>query len=145
MSPFLVLAENHVSSLGSLAHIGTFQGTPLLNILSIDSAEQYSSEAFHGAAVHGCCTVQASSMAMPPAEMVQMVRTCGLNRLVQYGTFVSAHIRAAQADEDVKRALQGMRQILYTGVALNVEDERWAAENGLRLTVCPCSGDGSGC
>jgi hypothetical protein len=84
-------------------------------------------------------------MAMPPAEMVQMVRTCGLNRLVQYGTFVSAHIRAAQEDEDVKRALQGMRQILYTGVALNVEDERWAVENGLRLTVCPCSGDCSAC
>ena len=74
-------------------------------------------------------------MAMAPDELVHMVRACGLNRLVQYGTFVSAHIRAAQTDEDVKKALMGLRQILYTGVALGDEEATWAAKNDLRLTV----------
>ena len=64
-----------------------------------------------------------------------MVETCGLNRLVQYGTFISAHIRAPQKYDGVKKSLQDMRQILYTGVALNPEDEEWAVENDLKLTV----------
>ena len=64
-----------------------------------------------------------------------MIQSCGLNRLVQYATFVSVHIRAAQADPDVKHALQSLRQILYTGVALDSQDSQWAFEHHLRLTV----------
>lgn len=79
--------------------------------------------------------MQSSSMAMSSDEMVAMIRLCGLNRLVQYATFVSVHIRAAQTDPAVNRALQGLRQILYTGVALNAQDALWGFENGLRLTV----------
>lgn len=74
-------------------------------------------------------------MAMGPEELLAMTRDCGLNRLVQYAPFVSKHIRAAQQDDEVKRILQGMRQILHTGVALNPEDEKWGLENGLVLTV----------
>ncbi|KIP04376.1 hypothetical protein PHLGIDRAFT_120740, partial [Phlebiopsis gigantea 11061_1 CR5-6] len=105
------------NSLGSLAHVGSFQ-------------------CFHAAAVHGACTAQASSMAMAPAEMLHMVRACGLNALVQYGTFVAAHIRAARdGDAHVRDALHAFRQILYTGVALPDEDEQWAADEGLSMSV----------
>ena len=78
-------------------------------------------------------------MAMAPAEMLRMVHACGLNALVQYGTFVSAHIRAARGgDGAVAAALAGLRQILYTGVALPEEDQAWAEERGLPLSVrCP--------
>lgn len=74
-------------------------------------------------------------MAMGPAELLHMVRTTGLNRLVQYGTFVAAHVRAAMAEPEVADVLRGMRQVLYTGVALGCEEERWARENGVKLTA----------
>ncbi|EKM58135.1 uncharacterized protein PHACADRAFT_206972 [Phanerochaete carnosa HHB-10118-sp] len=110
------VSSNVFNSLGSLAHVGTFQ-------------------AFHGAAAHGCTTVQASSMAMGSTELLHMVRATGLNRLVQYGTFVAAHIRSAMAEQEVADVLRGMRQVLYTGVALGAEEERWAGENGVKLSA----------
>ncbi|GJE85479.1 hypothetical protein PsYK624_015580 [Phanerochaete sordida] len=107
-------SSNIFNSLGSLAHVGSFQ-------------------AFHGAAALGCTTVQASSMAMGSTELRDMVRETGLNRLVQYGTFVAAHIRAAMTDPELAGVLRGLRQVLYTGVALGREEERWAREQGVRL------------
>ena len=74
-------------------------------------------------------------MAMAPAEMLRMVHACGLNALVQYGTFVSAHIRAARDDAAVASALRAFRQILYTGVALPEEDAAWAETQGLNMSV----------
>lgn len=74
-------------------------------------------------------------MSMSSVEMLAMIRTCSLNRLVQYATFVSEHIRIARTSPSVKEALQGLRQILYTGVALDAQDSQWAFANGLRITV----------
>lgn len=45
------------------------------------------------------------------------------------------HIRNAQGNPEVLKALKSLQQILHTGVALNCEDEEWAYKNGLSLTV----------
>lgn len=74
-------------------------------------------------------------MAMPTAELVELIKTCGLNRVAMYAPFLSVHIKAAQSDPAVLSALQSCRQILHTGVSLNAEDEAWAYEHGLPITV----------
>lgn len=64
-----------------------------------------------------------------------MTRACSLNRLAVYATFLSSLIRAAKQDDTVKLALQTLRDIFHTGVALNKEDEGWAYANGLKVIV----------
>ena len=91
--------------------------------------------AFVGSIAMGSCVVQSSSMAMKVPEFVGMTRECGLNVLVLYATFLADLIRAARVDPAVKEALQGLHQILHTGVALNKEEEEWAFENKIRITV----------
>ncbi len=70
-----------------------------------------------------------------------MTRACSLNRLAVYATFLSNLIRAAKKDDTVKVALQSLRDIFHTGVALNKEDEEWAYANGLKVIVCSINSD----
>jgi hypothetical protein len=68
-------------------------------------------------------------------ELLEMISQCDLNRVVLYATFLSKHIRNAQKHGKVLKAMQGLRQILHTGVTLNREDEEWAFAHNLALTV----------
>lgn len=79
--------------------------------------------------------MQSSSMAIKIPEFVNMVRECGLTVLVLYATFLADVIRAAKEDATVKDALKSLNQIIHTGVALNKDQEEWAYENGIRITV----------
>ncbi|KAJ7704927.1 putative amp-CoA ligase [Mycena rosella] len=103
------------NTIGSLAHVGSFM-------------------AFVSAVYAGFTTVQTSSMGMPTTELVDLIKTCGLNRVAMYAPFLSVHIKAAQSDPAVLSALGSCRQILHTGVSLNAEDENWAYEHGLPIT-----------
>ncbi|KAF7336547.1 putative amp-CoA ligase [Mycena sanguinolenta] len=103
------------NTIGSLAHVGSFM-------------------AFVSAVYAGFTTVQTSSMNMPIAELLDLIKTCGLNRVALYAPFLSRYIKDAQNDPAVLSALQSCRQILHTGVSLNAEDENWAYENGLPIT-----------
>ncbi|KAJ7483260.1 putative amp-CoA ligase [Mycena latifolia] len=103
------------NTIGSLAHVGSFM-------------------AFVSAVYAGFTTVQTSSMGMPTTELVDLIKTCGLNRVAMYAPFLSVHIKAAQSDPAVLSALRSCRQLLHTGVSLNAEDEHWAYENGLPIT-----------
>ncbi|KAI0917488.1 hypothetical protein AcW1_007324 [Taiwanofungus camphoratus] len=60
-------------------------------------------------------------------------RVCG--PAFPYTPFLLMHIRNAQGNPEVLKALKSLQQILHTGVALNCEDEEWAYKNGLSLTV----------
>lgn len=64
-----------------------------------------------------------------------MVQQCGLNFLLQYAPWLAKLLAAARQRPEVLEALQNLQQIAYTGAALNLEDERWALEQGIRLTV----------
>ncbi|KAI0367704.1 acetyl-CoA synthetase-like protein [Pilatotrama ljubarskyi] len=107
-------AQIVINTIGSLANIATFH-------------------IFLGCIYAGGCLVQSSSLAITPEEFVGMTRTCSLNRLAVYSTFLSNLIRVAKQDNSVKAALQGLRDIFHTGVALNKEDDEWAHANGLKV------------
>ncbi|KAJ7136297.1 putative amp-CoA ligase [Mycena filopes] len=112
--------------------LGVFEGPDITN--TIGSLAHGSFMAFVAAVYAGFMTVQTSSMAMPTDELVELITTCGLNRLALYAPFLSVHIRAAQTDPTVLSALQSCRQILHTGVSLNAADENWAYDHGLPIT-----------
>jgi hypothetical protein len=64
-----------------------------------------------------------------------MVRQCGLNRVLQYGSWLSVLVNVARTNKEVLEAMRGLRQVVYTGVAMNPEDEAWALANGIPVTV----------
>lgn len=64
-----------------------------------------------------------------------MIDSCGLNRLALYGTSLSLHIRSAKSDPNVLKALQNLRSIAYTGVAVPKGDEEWAHKNNIPCVV----------
>ena len=65
-----------------------------------------------------------------------MVQQCGLNFLLQYAPWLAKLLAIARQRPEILDALRGLRQIAYTGAALNPADERWALDQGIPLTVC---------
>ncbi|KAG6877298.1 hypothetical protein C0992_010316 [Termitomyces sp. T32_za158] len=66
-------------------------------------------------------------------KLVDMIYHAGLNRLNQFATFLSKHLKAARLDPKLLSLLQGLDDIIYTGLPLPREDEEWAYKNGLKL------------
>ncbi|KAF8890319.1 acetyl-CoA synthetase-like protein [Mucidula mucida] len=64
-----------------------------------------------------------------------LVNYCGVNRLFLYAPWLSSLVFIARTDPEVLTILRGMRQISYTGAAFNPDDEAWAVEHDLPLTV----------
>ncbi|KAJ7171029.1 putative amp-CoA ligase [Mycena filopes] len=128
-----VEGENVTNNLGSLAHAGSLSSE--LQTLICCPISPIFPIAFLAASFLGFCTAQSPGIGMSTQELMNMITSCGLNRLAVYATFLSAYIKAAQQDSEVLSALQGFRQIVHTGVALNPEDEEWARANHLPITT----------
>ncbi|KAL1665529.1 hypothetical protein GGF50DRAFT_52504 [Schizophyllum commune] len=86
-----------------------------------------------GSLQHGSCTIQPTAIAFSSDELVDMISRCGLNRLNQFAGFLVSHLRHAQADPKFHSILQGLEEILYSGMPLPQADERWALQNGIPL------------
>ncbi|EIW54786.1 acetyl-CoA synthetase-like protein [Trametes versicolor FP-101664 SS1] len=82
----------------------------------------------------GACLTQSAGREITADEFLAMVQQCGLNFLLQYAPWLAKLLAAARQRPEVLEALQNLQQIAYTGAALNPEDERWALEQGIRLT-----------
>ncbi|KAH7931106.1 acetyl-CoA synthetase-like protein [Leucogyrophana mollusca] len=86
-----------------------------------------------GALQHGSCVIQPTKIAFSSQELVDMIHRCHLNRLNQFSTFLSTHLRNSREDPKLLGLLQSLDQILFTGLPLGREDEDWAYRNGLKL------------
>ena len=64
-----------------------------------------------------------------------MIRRCGLNRLNQFGSFLSGHFRNARQDAKLLSMLLSLDDVLYCGLPLSQEDEQWALNSGMKLRV----------
>ena len=64
-----------------------------------------------------------------------MITRCNLNRLHQFGTFLSAHIRRARQNPKLFHLLKSLDCLLYCGVALGKEEDEFAFRNGLEVIV----------
>lgn len=76
-----------------------------------------------------------TSGAFTCTEFLTAVKEEGLNRVLLYGPWLTRLFNIARESEYVLKALQGLRQITYTGASLNPDDEAWAIENKIPLAV----------
>ena len=86
-----------------------------------------------GSLQHGSCTIQPTKITFGPDELLDMIARCGLNRLNQFATFLSAQLRASRSNAKLLNALRNLDEVLYSGLMLPDEDERWARSNGILL------------
>ncbi|OBZ76346.1 hypothetical protein A0H81_03063 [Grifola frondosa] len=89
-----------------------------------------------GALQHGSCTVQYTSPAFSSAELADMVHRCGLTRMAQFPTYLATHLRAARCDPKLRAILQGLDEILVSGLSMSDADQRFVRENGIALMDC---------
>jgi hypothetical protein len=64
-----------------------------------------------------------------------MIHHAGLNRVIQFATFLSNHLKASRADPELLTLLAGLDDIMSCGLPLPQEDQDWASKNGLKLRV----------
>ncbi|KAJ3773865.1 hypothetical protein FB446DRAFT_665977 [Lentinula raphanica] len=100
--------------LGSMCHIGQ---TVLLVCLM-----QY-----------GSCIIQPKRIPCSTEELVDMIKFGDLNRLWQFATFFSVHLKAARKDPNLLSLLVNLDEVTTTGLALSREDEAFAYESGIKL------------
>ena len=86
-----------------------------------------------GALQHGSCTIQPTQIAFSSRELMEMVTRCRLNRLNQFATFLVGHLRGSRKDGKLLATLQGLDEVLYSGLALPQEDEEYAYLHNIPL------------
>ncbi|KAG5220182.1 amp- ligase [Salix suchowensis] len=89
--------------------------------------------AFLGYFQHNACVVLPTVLAFPSEELVDMITRCGLNRLNQFATYLSIHLKNSRRDAKLLSLLAQLDEILYTGLPLNRDEEAWAYQNNLNL------------
>ena len=88
-----------------------------------------------GTLQHGSCTIQPSKIAFSSEELVDMIIRCDLNRLHQFASFLSTHIRHARQNPKLLAYLQSLDTVLFSGLPLPQEDEEFGYQNKLKLVV----------
>lgn len=84
----------------------------------------------------GTCLVQTSRADIDSVELLALVKDAGLNRLFLYADWLSKLLTVSRTNDEVLNALRGLRQIAYTGAAINPENEKWMVDQGIPVTVC---------
>ncbi|KAJ6586259.1 acetyl-CoA synthetase-like protein [Mycena vulgaris] len=108
--------QDIMNNLGSFAHVGTASS---MNYLPLS----------------GSCLVQTSCSDFPADEFMALVNQQGMNRMFIYADWLVKLASIARSDERVLSALRGMRQITYTGSAINPEVEKWLVEQDVPLAT----------
>ncbi|KAG1755171.1 uncharacterized protein EDB91DRAFT_277575 [Suillus paluster] len=86
-----------------------------------------------GTLQHGSCVIQPTKIAFTSEELIDMIHRCQLNRLNQFSTFLSIHLRNSRQNRKLLGYLQSLDEILFSGLPLPREEEDWAYKNGLNM------------
>ncbi|PSR75926.1 hypothetical protein PHLCEN_2v8840 [Hermanssonia centrifuga] len=86
-----------------------------------------------GSIQHGSCTVQPTKIAFSSDELIDMVTRCGLNRLNQFATFLATQLRNSHHNPKLLGVLQNLDEVVYSGLMLPPDDERWAYDKEILL------------
>ncbi|EKM61199.1 uncharacterized protein PHACADRAFT_156415 [Phanerochaete carnosa HHB-10118-sp] len=82
---------------------------------------------------HGACVVQPTKIAFSSDELVDMITRCGLNRLNQFASFLAGHLKRSRHNTKLLALLQGLDEVVYSGLMLTPEEETWAYKSGIKL------------
>jgi acyl-coenzyme A synthetase/AMP-(fatty) acid ligase len=83
--------------------------------------------------VYGSCTIQPTKIAFSSEELVDMITRCNLNRLAQFATFLSIHLRNSRSDPKLLSMLQALDEVMYAGIPIGREEEEWAVSKQMNL------------
>jgi len=83
---------------------------------------------------HGACTIQPTKIGFSSDELLDMIHRCQLNRLNQFSTFLSMHLRNSRSNPKLLGFLQALDDIAFSGLPMAREDEEWAYLNRLNIT-----------
>ncbi|KAN0100713.1 hypothetical protein V8E55_000697 [Tylopilus felleus] len=86
-----------------------------------------------GSLQHGTCTIQPTKIAFSSEELLDMILRCDLNRLNQFSTFLSAHLRNARSHAKLLGHLRNLSEIIFSGLPLPREDEEFAYRNEIKI------------
>ncbi|TDL28374.1 acetyl-CoA synthetase-like protein [Rickenella mellea] len=86
-----------------------------------------------GAIQHGSCTIQPTRIDFSSEELADMISRCRLNRLHQFATFLTVHIRHARQNPKLLSVLRSLDTLLYSGLPLGSEEEEFGYSNSLPL------------
>lgn len=128
--------QDVINTLGNFAHVGTAMSECFFVLYNFDSLALclLGSVINYLAPKHGCA-IQTPRADFSAEELLAMIEYGGVNRLQLYAPWLSNLISIARRDPRVLNSLRGMRQIAYTGTALNPEDEAWIRTNDIPATV----------
>lgn len=134
--PFSALSQDVSTWMGSMCHIGQtcceFYQFHHRNIIRLKGC---SLTALLFNIVYGSCTIQPTKIAFSSEELKDMVQRCGLNRLAQFATFLSIHIRHSKNDPQLLSMLQNLDEVMYAGIPIGREEEDWALAKGMNVVV----------
>ncbi|PCH33828.1 acetyl-CoA synthetase-like protein [Wolfiporia cocos MD-104 SS10] len=92
-----------------------------------------------GALQHGSCMVQFTKQAFSSDELLDMIDRCGLTRMNIFPTFLATHLRNSRRDPHLLARLQGLDEILVSGLSMSPEDQAWVISNGIKVLDCYAS------
>ena len=84
---------------------------------------------------YGTCIIQPKRIPCATEELIEMIKFGNLNRLWQFATFFSIHLKAARKDPELLSLLVSLEEVTTCGMALSQEDEAFAYQSGIKLKV----------
>lgn len=88
-----------------------------------------------GSIQHGSCVIQPTTISFSSEELMDMIRTCGLNRLNQFAAFLAKQLQTSRNHPKLLSMLANLDEVLYSGMPLARSEQEWALQNDIKLRV----------
>ncbi|KAJ3823060.1 hypothetical protein F5880DRAFT_1482940 [Lentinula raphanica] len=86
-----------------------------------------------GSIQHGSCVIQPTTISFSSEELMDMIHSCGLNRLNQFAAFLAMQLQASRIHPKLLAMLASLDEVLYSGMPLSQPEQEWALQNNIRL------------
>lgn len=120
--------------MGSVCHIAQSTSKHIC-FQCIATSADFDNLVFLGSMQHGGCTIQPTKIQFSSEELGDMIVRCGLNRLHQFASFLSTHLRHARNNPKLLSLFQSLDCVLYSGLPLPKEEEEFALSSSINVVV----------
>ncbi|GAW07974.1 amp- ligase [Lentinula edodes] len=86
-----------------------------------------------GSIQHGSCVIQPTTISFSSEELMDMIHTCGLNRLNQFAAFLAMQLQTSRNHPKLLSMLANLDEVLYSGMPLARSELEWALQNDIKL------------
>ncbi|KAJ3800479.1 acetyl-CoA synthetase-like protein [Lentinula aff. detonsa] len=86
-----------------------------------------------GSMQHGSCVIQPTTISFSSEELMDMIQTCGLNRLNQFAAFLATQLQTSRNHPKLLSMLVNLDEVIYSGMPLPRPEQEWALQNNIKL------------